>query len=630
MRSITSLSTTVAYPCPRTACRHAGSNTIPSTVAMTSMRRRGKTHHKAAAQRSHGSVGPSSDAPPLTCRAPLAKVARRHGAVRPETPVPESLPQPERACPICGEATALLRCPNDDVPTITLTAFARDALSFKLGDVVSGRYKITGTLGRGGFGAVYAAEHVGTRQAVALKMLTLDVANAEDDVVRRFYREAQVTAALSSPHTVKVFDVGQADNGPLYLAMELLVGQSLEQELRALGKRGERMAESRVVDVGLAVCRSLAEAHKANLVHRDLKPANIMLAKLGDEDEPVVKVLDFGIARTEDSSMTAQGSVLGTPQYMSPEQCRARPLDGRSDLYALGVILFRCAAGRLPFEDRNPLALMYLHANEPPPDLQALAGGGLSEGFVDVVRTALEKEPVDRFADARAMRQALEEVRSGAWAGTPHQPRGALVAPARAPSGTSRRASATHPAPEPSEPSGATDIDEPANRTQLSAAPVPGWSRAQFAAVAVVAVLGLAVAIWLAGRSAAPRQLDVAIPQGAATAPGAPPPAPVAATSKPPPAPVAATSKPPPAPVAATATPPALLEAAQPAPAPPALALQPPDPGPAPASLRAEVLPPPPASSAAPATAAKEGKLRPPKGRAAAPKRSAPKSEAFE
>ena len=190
----------------------------------------------------------------------------------------------------------------------------------------------------------------------------------------------------------------KARRGPrLYLAMERLVGHSLEQRLRELGMRGETMAEAQCVDVGLAVCRSLAEAHKANLVHRDLKPANIMLAKLGDEDEPAVKVLDFGIARTEDSSMTAQGRVLGTPQYMSPEQCQAKPLDGRSDLYSLGVMLYRCAAGQLPFNDRNALALMYLHASEPPPDLQALAGGGLTDGFVDVVLTALEKQPVDGF-----------------------------------------------------------------------------------------------------------------------------------------------------------------------------------------------------------------------------------------
>lgn len=290
---------------------------------------------------------------------------------------------------------------------MTEPLFSRDALSYKAGDVVAGRYRITGVVGRGGFGAVYAAEHTGTQQAVALKMLTTSGAD-DTEAIARFYREARITAGLSSPHTVRVFDVDRAKNGPLFIAMELLKGPTLEQVLKRLEAAQRIMSEQQTLQIAISILSSLAEAHAAGLVHRDLKPANVILSHVPGSD-PVVKVLDFGCSRTVDSDLTLEGTVLGTPGYMSPEQCRGEAVDGRSDLYALGVISYRCTTGRLPFESEQPLTLIYKHASEPVPDPRTVSMHEVSETMAALLMRALEKTPDDRFHNARKMRQALRD-----------------------------------------------------------------------------------------------------------------------------------------------------------------------------------------------------------------------------
>ncbi|MCB9738429.1 MAG: serine/threonine protein kinase [Deltaproteobacteria bacterium] len=314
-----------------------------------------------------------------------------------------------RTCPSCGRETDAPYCAHDG--TATIVRGAAGAAAIGPGTVLGGRYRVTRELGRGGYGAVYAAEHTGTGQPVALKVL-----KAGDGVgiegIRRFHKEASVTAALRHPNTVRVFDVGQAEGGALYLAMEHLHGSTLEEELRALAEQGEVYGEKAALRVAEGVLRSLQEAHGAGLVHRDLKPGNIMLADVG-EDEPQVKVLDFGIARTRDSSLTDEGTALGTPAYMSPEQCMGAALDGRSDLYSLGVILYRAVAGRCPFEDGNPLTVMYQATHVPAPSLAELSRCDVSPGYVQLTHRALEKKADDRFADARAMREAVLAVAQG-------------------------------------------------------------------------------------------------------------------------------------------------------------------------------------------------------------------------
>ena len=317
----------------------------------------------------------------------------------------------QRRCPQCGVVTLSSICASDGTTTLVMTGFERDALSYQAGDVIGDRYRIGGILGRGGFGAVYAAEHIGTKQPVAVKMLTADPTADGSQVVRRFFREARITASLKSRHTVRVFDVGQSDEGTLFQAMERLDGPDLESVLRLLRGAGKTMSQDVAVEIGLQVLDSLAEAHRHGLVHRDLKPANIILADLG-ETQPLVKVLDFGIARTRDSSLTNEGQALGTPAYMSPEQCQGKEIDGRSDLYSLGILLYRCVTGRLPFEGPNPMAVLYKHATAELPDPRGTGGVDLTDGFVAVLVAALAKAPEDRFASTEAMRDALLATRT--------------------------------------------------------------------------------------------------------------------------------------------------------------------------------------------------------------------------
>ena len=318
-------------------------------------------------------------------------------------------------------ATTAAHCPVDGAPTFARDASAASVLQMTPGKVVAGKYRIERRLGRGGFGAVYSAEQLTTGQRVAVKVQIADPDDTDHSVIQRFLQEAQVTARLKHPNTVRVFDFGQTDEGALFMVLELLDGPTLEQVLKDNASAGRTMGEREALTIALPILRSLAEAHDAQLVHRDLKPLNIMLANSGD-DEPVVKVLDFGIARTHDSALTGQGKALGTPTYMSPEQCKGTAVDGRSDLYALGVVLFRCVAGRPPFVNENPMALLQSHISEAPPDVRQFSRTQLSNEFVACLDRALAKAPAQRFESARTMRQALESVLGGAWGGTPMRP----------------------------------------------------------------------------------------------------------------------------------------------------------------------------------------------------------------
>ena len=310
-----------------------------------------------------------------------------------------------RLCPKCGKKIREARCPDDGTATLVLAQNPDAKLTE--GTEVNGRYRIDKIIGQGGFGAVYKAKNLATDQDIAIKLLAVSLDSDDSDMIQRFFAEAQVTASLKHPNTIRVFDFGQTEGGALYIAMELLSGRPLNEELRERVSVGKVFSEDEIITIGSQVLRSLAEAHLANLVHRDLKPHNIFLHEV-EGDDSVVKVLDFGIAKRLGTNMTGTGKAFGTPTYMSPEQAQNKAVDRRSDIYSLGCVLYQLAAGRPPFDGENPLAVLLAHVAEPPPSLRDTARTPLSDRFLKVVDRALAKSADDRFATAIEMRQALE------------------------------------------------------------------------------------------------------------------------------------------------------------------------------------------------------------------------------
>ena len=271
--------------------------------------------------------------------------------------------------------------------------------------VAGGRYTVTAVLGRGGMGVVYAAVQHPVNRKVALKLIHRELAG-ERHISDRFMQEMNLTAAIEHPHTVRLYDVGDLDGQP-FITTEFLEGKTLREELARVG----RMAPARAVAIALQIARALRGAQAHGVVHRDLKPENIMLLdRYGERD--YVKVLDFGIARslhrTEADFRTGTGAILGTPAYMSPEQCEGKPVDARSDLYALGLIIYELCAGALPFPPTPSIPQMLIaHVTQAPPDL-ATRAPEVPPALARFVMSLLAKTPAERPADADAVIAALE------------------------------------------------------------------------------------------------------------------------------------------------------------------------------------------------------------------------------
>lgn len=307
-----------------------------------------------------------------------------------------------RKCPKCGNRfTASERlCPHDG----SLLADAATIEERMIGHTLAGKYRIDGFLKRGGMGSVYRATHLMLNKEVAVKLIKPELVTSED-IVQRFHREAQAASQLTHPNIVTIHDLGQAEDGTLYIAMELVSGQSLKEIVTAEGP----LAPERAVGIAQAIAGALALAHKSHVIHRDLKPQNIMISE-GPDGAEVPKLLDFGIAKTfeaEGPALTSTGMVLGTPQYMSPEQAGGKPVDARSDLYALGVILYEMLVGKVPFNDPSIPAILVKHLSEkpkPPSELRP----GLPDAIESIVLRCLAKEPQDRFQNAEEFSLALK------------------------------------------------------------------------------------------------------------------------------------------------------------------------------------------------------------------------------
>ena len=324
-------------------------------------------------------------------------------------------------CPRCRknwpEAQAPAVCPTDGLGLVRPRDLVDIGDDPMVGRTLEGRYTILAKLGAGSMGTVYRAKQHAMGREVAIKILRGDRA-VDESAKARFMREARANSLLASPNTVTVFDFGQSSNGEFYLAMELLEGESLGQRLTRVG----RMAVPLAVDACRQALRSLGEAHAKGIIHRDLKPDNLFFARVltsstesqtgGDDTQAhdeIVKVLDFGIAKMIDEEdqnpmsvvETQAGTVFGTPRYMSPEQAQGKPLDARSDLYSLAVILYQMVTGRPPFTDNDAVVVMARHIKSTPkrPN-EAAPEAMVPSELEDVIMRTLGKEPKDRPASA--------------------------------------------------------------------------------------------------------------------------------------------------------------------------------------------------------------------------------------
>ncbi|MGE9696973.1 protein kinase domain-containing protein [Streptomyces sp. NRRL F-5630] len=275
--------------------------------------------------------------------------------------------------------------------------------------IAGGRYRLEELLGAGGMASVHLAYDAALDRRVAIKTLHTDLGR-EPAFRERFRREAQAVAKLSHPHIVSVFDTGEDQLDGVttpYIVMEYIEGDPLgtlfERDVRAHGA----MPAPRALKITGDVLAALELSHEMGLVHRDIKPGNVMVNRRG-----VVKVMDFGIARAIQSgvtSMTQTGMVVGTPQYLSPEQALGRPVDARSDIYSVGVMLFQLLTGRLPFDADSPFAIAYAHVQEQPP-VPSTLNSALTPAIDALLARALRKNPAERFPHAEAMREECERV----------------------------------------------------------------------------------------------------------------------------------------------------------------------------------------------------------------------------
>ena len=271
--------------------------------------------------------------------------------------------------------------------------------------IIAGRFRIECEIGTGGMGTVYRATHLGLERPVAVKIIKPEYA-ADPDVADRFMREARTMAKLRHPHAAMIFDAGNLPDGRHFIVMEFVEGCTLSETLAQEG----RFTPERAVLIASDICNVLSEAHKLGIIHRDLKPSNIMLNTRG------VCVLDFGVAKvlassteaTASHATTGSGVIVGTPRYMSPEQCLGQRVGVRSDLYSLGVILYEMLAGRPPFVDVMASVVLVKQATAQPPPLPKIRAD-VPRALCAAIHSLLSKQPEDRPASAQAARSLLEK-----------------------------------------------------------------------------------------------------------------------------------------------------------------------------------------------------------------------------
>lgn len=294
----------------------------------------------------------------------------------------------------------------------------------RIGETLAGRYRLDRLVGKGGMGRVYKGTQFPLNRPVAVKILNPEFQKKDPQFVRRFFLEAASAARLSHPNTITVFDYGESERGELFIVMELLKGLPLSKVIAS----DAPLSAERTLYIGMQICRALREAHTKGIIHRDLKPGNILLLEEGD-DADFVKVLDFGLVKLftppgnvvdhmpEDpvtpppieTELTKAGMFLGSPKYMSPEQIQGTPLDPRTDIYSLGVLMFQMATGKPPFTGATSVEVIYKHVNEPVPTF-ASHGVQVPPELEAMIHQMLAKHRDDRFESMATLLARMKDV----------------------------------------------------------------------------------------------------------------------------------------------------------------------------------------------------------------------------
>src|SRR3954463_10924913 len=293
-----------------------------------------------------------------------------------------------------------------------------------LGRTLNDRYRIVEQIGSGGMGRVYKAMQAPLDRLVALKVLGAGH-DRDPNFYKRFFLEASVTAKLTRPNTITLYDYGRTDDGVFFIAMEFLDGRTLSQAMQQEGP----LAQERVIHIAQQICRSLREAHALGIVHRDLKPANVMLLRQHD-DHDFVKVLDFGLVKffatdNPETDITNAGTFMGSPHYIAPEQARNQGPDQRCDIYSLGVLLYHMLTGRVPFTAAAPVDIILKHLHEAPvPPRELRPELDIAPPLQEIVLRCMAKAREERF-------QSMDELLAPLKAGRAQ--RGGVAAPASTP-----------------------------------------------------------------------------------------------------------------------------------------------------------------------------------------------------
>jgi eukaryotic-like serine/threonine-protein kinase len=337
----------------------------------------------------------------LSVRPPLERQIALGSSIRPEILHIET--------PQAGGET--LRCPSTRAQPLVSYPPPTSAVGCYTGITIDTRYRIDGLLGEGGMGVVYLGRHIAIDKKVAIKILRPEYARRADTKAR-FRQEARAASSVENPHIVDVSDFGSLPDGSTYLVMEYLEGVPLSM----LTRGQQPISLDKVIAIAHQIADGLAEVHDRGIVHRDLKPDNVFLVKEGDQED-FVKILDFGIAKvleSTDAKMTCAGSLFGTPSYMSPEQAAGMPVDARTDVYALGIIMYELASGKVPFDADTLMGILTQHLYRKPLPLRDLVGEShVSAGLDAVITKALSKAPEQRYQSMRDLSSDLAAIAEG-------------------------------------------------------------------------------------------------------------------------------------------------------------------------------------------------------------------------